>query len=139
LGYESYIRSHKPDSKLITECKDSNLFAIFDVLSEQFIVDSVINHAEMLFDAGWDYDHTVLFEVAGSELIVRSDCDDAAIKHAIKCFKSNTVKNILLESRFKDPSYDPEHPEECCPHCGARLERGDDGFCNRCREPWPEK
>lgn len=28
---------------------------------------------------------------------------------------------------------------ECCPHCGARLERGDDGDCNRCGRPWPEK
>jgi hypothetical protein len=28
-------------------------------------------------------------------------------------------------------------PKECCPHCGARLERGDDGNCNRCGEPWP--
>lgn len=39
----------------------------------------------------------------------------------------------------KDPSYDPEHPEECCPHCGARLERGDDGDCNRCGKPWPKE
>ena len=139
LGYESYIRSHKPDSKLIIESKQKNLFAVFDVLTEQFIVDSVISHAEMLFDAGWDYDHTVLFEVDGNELVVRSDCSDTAIKHAIACFRKHAVKNILLESRKKDPSYDPEHPEECCPSCGARLERGDDGNCNRCGEPWPEK
>ena len=38
-----------------------------------------------------------------------------------------------------DPSYSPEHPEECCPHCGARLERGDDGDCNRCGKPWPKE
>jgi len=139
LGYESYIRSHKPGSKLITEAKHKSLFAVFDVLSDQFVVDSVINHAEMLFDAGWDYDHTVLFEVTDNELIVRSDCSDTAMKRAIECFKNSTVKNILLESRFKDPSYDPEHPEECCPHCGARLERGDDGICNRCGKPWPEE
>ncbi len=43
-----------------------------------------------------------------------------------------------IEKSLKDPSYDPEHPEECCPHCGARLERGDDGRCNRCRRDWPE-
>ena len=41
------------------------------------------------------------------------------------------------EILFKDPSYDPEHPEECCPHCGARQERGDDGICNRCGKDWP--
>jgi len=139
LGYESYIRNHNRDSKLISESKQHNLFAVFDILTEQFIVDSVINHAEMLFDAGWDYDHTVLFEVADGELIVKSDCSDVAIKHAIECFKRHAVKNVLLESRQKDPSYDPEHPEECCPHCGARQERGDDGICNRCGEPWPEE
>ncbi len=43
-----------------------------------------------------------------------------------------------LTSEAKDPSYDPKHPEECCPSCGARQERGDDGDCNRCGEPWPE-
>jgi len=36
-----------------------------------------------------------------------------------------------------DPSYSPEHPEECCPFCGTRLERGDDGNCNRCGHAWP--
>ena len=28
---------------------------------------------------------------------------------------------------------------EYCPHCDARLERGDDGNCNRCGKAWPEK
>lgn len=28
---------------------------------------------------------------------------------------------------------------EYCPHCQARQERGDDGNCNRCHKPWPEK
>ena len=26
---------------------------------------------------------------------------------------------------------------ENCPHCGAALERGDDGKCNHCRKTWP--
>jgi 8-oxo-dGTP pyrophosphatase MutT (NUDIX family)/inorganic pyrophosphatase len=26
---------------------------------------------------------------------------------------------------------------ECCPHCHAQLERGDNGDCNRCGKPWP--
>lgn len=42
------------------------------------------------------------------------------------------------EAKAMDPSYDPNHPEECCPNCGARLERGDDGRCNRCGKPWPD-
>lgn len=42
------------------------------------------------------------------------------------------------EKAALDPSYSPEHPEECCPNCGARQERGDDGQCNRCGQDWPE-
>ena len=38
----------------------------------------------------------------------------------------------------KDPSYDPKHKDECCPSCGARLERSDRATCNRCGKPWPE-
>ena len=34
--------------------------------------------------------------------------------------------------RTKDPSYSPEHPEECCDSCGARQEQGADNKCNRC-------
>jgi GNAT superfamily N-acetyltransferase len=47
------------------------------------------------------------------------------------------TQNKMAE--FTDPSYDPAHPDECCPNCGARLERGDDGDCNRCGKPWPIK
>jgi hypothetical protein len=28
---------------------------------------------------------------------------------------------------------------EDCPHCGASMERGEDGICNRCGEDWPLK
>lgn len=28
---------------------------------------------------------------------------------------------------------------ENCPHCGAGMERGDDGRCNRCGKAWPAK
>lgn len=31
-----------------------------------------------------------------------------------------------------DPSYSAEHADECCMSCGARLEEGDHGRCNRC-------
>lgn len=51
---------------------------------------------------------------------------------------TNGTKGNVSEAK-KDPSYSPEHPEECCPHCGARLERGDDGQCNRCGKNWPLK
>lgn len=31
-----------------------------------------------------------------------------------------------------DPSYDAAHADECCMSCGARLEEGEPGKCNRC-------
>jgi hypothetical protein len=35
---------------------------------------------------------------------------------------------------------EPRGPEgEYCPSCDARQERGDNGNCNRCGKPWPEK
>jgi hypothetical protein len=144
IGYiwdstDSYIKHHTVGKQLLIESNKHPLLAIYDIFSKQFIIDSAINHAEMLFDAGWDYDHTVLFEAVGNELVVKSDCSDDVIREAVADFRKHAVKNVLLESRKKDPSYDPEHPEECCPHCGARLERGDDGICNRCGKPWPEE
>lgn len=30
-------------------------------------------------------------------------------------------------------------PGEDCPHCHAALERSEDGVCNSCHKPWPEK
>ncbi len=30
-------------------------------------------------------------------------------------------------------------PGEDCPHCGASMERGDDGNCNRCGKLWPQE
>lgn len=59
-----------------------------------------------------------------------------------RCRRFETSLMHLLgqakQAAQKDPSYSPEHPEECCPSCGARLERGDNGNCNRCGKPWPE-
>ena len=31
-----------------------------------------------------------------------------------------------------DPSNSAEHADECCMSCGARLEEGEPGKCNRC-------
>jgi hypothetical protein len=104
LGYESksYINNHKPGHRLLSESRGRNLLAVFDTISKQFVVDSVISHAEILFDAGWDYDHTVLFEVVGKELVIKSDCADAIIAEAVEHFKNNIVKNVLCESHLLD-------------------------------------
>jgi hypothetical protein len=104
IGYiwdskDSYINNHQSGHKLLIESKKNKLLVVFDIISKRFIIDSVSNHAEMLFDAGWDYNHTVLFEVVGSELVVKSDCNDTDIIEAIERFKKHTVKNVLCESR----------------------------------------
>lgn len=95
---EDYIKAHHPGKAILSKSRGRNVLAAFDVISKRFIVDSVISHAEMLYDAGWDYDHTVLFEVNNNRLIVKSDCSDTDIRTAIKCFKNNAVKTILCES-----------------------------------------
>jgi hypothetical protein len=100
LGYEGYIRNHQPDAfRLLTESNGSKLLAIYDIVSKQFIIDSVASHAEMLFDAGWDYDHTVLFEITGDELIVIFDCSEEDARVAVSNFKKSDTKRLLFESR----------------------------------------
>jgi len=42
------------------------------------------------------------------------------------------------------PAAQPGKPKrgpaaEYCPHCDARLERGEDGVCNQCGKDWPEE
>ena len=97
----SYVDNHKT-ANMITESKGTKLLAVYDLTSKQFIIDSVISHIEILFDAGWDYDHTVLFEVEDNELIVTSECSDQAIKEAIACFRKHPVKNILCEHNITE-------------------------------------
>jgi len=49
-----------------------------------------------------------------------------ALETAGRCYQRHPTDNVS------------ECPTgECCPHCGARLERGDDGRCNRCGREWP--
>lgn len=42
-----------------------------------------------------------------------------------------TIPDHTCKSQIKS------HEGEDCPHCGASMERGDDGNCNRCGKPWP--
>lgn len=37
-----------------------------------------------------------------------------------------------------DDAKEPADREDC-PHCGTLMERGDNGYCNTCGEPWPAK
>jgi len=62
-----------------------------------------------------------------------------AERKSIKIIDTPGIHLRKAAAAKKDPSYSPQHPEECCPHCGARLERGDDGDCNRCGKPWPKE
>ena len=107
LGYiwdstDAYIRHHKTDRyKLLVENKRGKLLAVFDTLSKELIVDTAISHAEMLFDAGWDYDHTVLFEVVDNDLVVMFDCPEEDARVAVESFAKHDAKKLLFESRHK--------------------------------------
>jgi len=89
---ESYIQQHAP---VLFEARVVRPLGILDLDSGRVIIDAVSNHAEMLFDAGWDYDHTVLFEIDNADLVVRSDCDAA---NAIEEFRESGGLRVLLES-----------------------------------------
>jgi hypothetical protein len=105
IGYiwdnaESYINNHQPGHKLLAESKH-RLLAVFDIVSKRFIVDSVLSHAEMLFDANWDYDHTVLFEIHNNELLVSYDCNKDDARLAINQFSKNEAGKLLFENNQK--------------------------------------
>ncbi len=67
-------------------------------------------------------------------------------------FKSKVMHTLHGSKLIKSVSGKPYSPTLCaallckaivvgggedCPHCGASMERGDDGKCNRCLKPWP--
>lgn len=72
---------------------------------------------------------------------------DDIIKHLEnnECIPSFDKSFYIEElNKFKKSDKDEDDKEdcpegECCPHCDARLERGDNGKCNRCGKPWPIK
>lgn len=45
-------------------------------------------------------------------------------------------KSILRPNEISKAAEERGPAEEYCPHCDARLERGDAGNCNRCGKPW---
>jgi hypothetical protein len=60
-----------------------------------------------------------------------------------EAFAKSMIEALQWPKRFwpggvgtvvKSPS---GHEGENCPHCGASMERGDDGSYNRCNKPWP--
>ena len=89
---ESYVRQHTP---ALFAAHGTRPLGVLDLDSGRVIIDDVSNHAEMLFDAGWDYDHTVLFEIENADLVVRSDC---AAGNAIEEFKESGGLRVLLEN-----------------------------------------
>lgn len=89
------------------------------------------DHAEKLYNGcyekGWDRCDSVV------ELHIKD------FKDWLKKADKKKPVDVRWElSRRLDPSFDPDFANECCPHCGARQERGDDDVCNRCGKPWVE-
>ncbi len=59
---------------------------------------------------------------------------------SVAVVKKNALRaNGRSKAADVDERGEPCPDGECCNRCNARLERGDDGRCNRCGEAWPEK
>lgn len=54
-------------------------------------------------------------------------------------FKEWLGVGVKKEAADRPPRDDAKESADCedCPCCGASMERGDDGYCNRCGKPWP--
>ena len=59
------------------------------------------------------------------------------VDHELHATIATRRKGVFVSGNAISKAADEHCPAgECCPHCGARLERGDDGRCNRCGEAW---
>lgn len=81
------------------------------------------------------------YYVATAEVTRLADAEtDAPLREALEWIQTQRgqTSDTVPKRENLDPSYDPQHPEECCPHCGACQERSSDGQCNRCGKAWAE-
>lgn len=93
-GY--YIKSHHPNA--MRNSKKS--LAIYNIITEQLIVDDAQNHAYMLNDAGWSYDDTIRFSVENGQFVIRHDWhdNDEVLSISEDIVKSGSI-TAIIESR----------------------------------------
>jgi hypothetical protein len=97
---ESYIKWHAPPkfAKIIEHCEKWPLMAVHDTLSGRTLVDAVPDHSTILEEAGWDYDHTVLFELDGMELVSKFDSEMMGAEPVVDGFIKTEAGRLLAES-----------------------------------------
>jgi hypothetical protein len=97
VSSDAYIAWHSPPKfrNIIEYCGKDNVLAVQDMISGKIIVDSVPDHSYILNDARWDYDHTVLYEVNGSELIAKHD--DSIDESVVDSFLTSEAGQLLVE------------------------------------------
>lgn len=77
---EAYINYHRPDK--FYEIRDrcpGKVLAVRDLLTGITLIDAVPDHAFILEQAGWDYDHTMLLSVHNGVLTAVSDIEDCGL------------------------------------------------------------
>lgn len=93
---QAYMAWHSPPKfREIMEFCEGPVLAVHDTISGKTIVDAVPDHSYILNDVGWDYDHTVLFEISGSDLVAKYD--DDIIEDVTDSFLSSDAGQLLIE------------------------------------------
>lgn len=140
-----HLKKHGKQEQRMAKALEAYFSGVVDdvagKLSGSIDADDPEGTAERLIDQAFDADkHLEDLVKAISPHMAAAFADGAVTEYKLgrRAHKA-IVERMQTKERQLDPSYDPEHPEECCPHCGARQERVDDGKCNRCGKPWPEK
>ncbi len=105
IGYvwnspQAYRRYHRPDN---FRGSKKDLLAVLDINTGEVIVDDVTNHAVMLYEAGWDYDHVVRMSVRGSKLLVESDCEEDLVRRVLSASDMGSIiEACTARRRIKD-------------------------------------
>lgn len=101
MGYvwsdsNSYITWHKlPRFTSLSESEGRTL-VIYDLITEQLIVDKAFDHSLMLAEAGWEYDHTVRFEIIDNKLRLQCNSDDVDLQQVLEAFVRSDYYELLV-------------------------------------------
>ena len=98
LGYicetsRNYVKCHAPRKFRFT---GKPILAAFNTTTKQVIVDEAICHAQILFEANWDFEDVILFEVRGEKLIANGDAEH--ITEGLDRLQDSGGMRLMVES-----------------------------------------
>ncbi len=101
MGYvwsdsNSYIAWHQLPRFTSLHESSGRTLVVQDLISEQTIVDKAFDHSVMLTEAGWDYDHTVRYEVVDGNLRIQCNSDDVDLQQILEAFVRSDYYELLV-------------------------------------------